>query len=198
MALDARTGLVLWRYERPLPSGLPICCGTVNRGLAIRGSNLYVSTLDAHLVALDAVSGRMRWDVQVADSEDGFSMTVAPLAVGNTIVVGVSGAEYATRGFLAAYDIEKGKKVWQFDTIPGPGAAGHETWENDAWKTGGGSTWVTGQLRPRTRSHLLGRRKSDPGLSGRSATGRQPVHRKRHRSACEHRQVGLALPVHAT
>jgi alcohol dehydrogenase (cytochrome c) len=114
----------------------------------VLGNTLYLSTLDSRLVALDAVSGSVRWETEVADWADGYSMTAAPLVVGNSVVVGVSGGEYAIRGFLAAYDATTGNLQWRFDTVPGPGETGHESWENDAWKSGGGATWATGSYDP--------------------------------------------------
>jgi alcohol dehydrogenase (cytochrome c) len=144
IAIDARTGELLWRYEHALPDRLPVCCGPVNRGLAVRGDLVYLATLDAQLVALDAHTGAVRWQREVASPDDGYTMTVAPLAFGDTVVVGPSGGEYGIRGFLAAYDAATGAERWRFNTIPGPGERGHETWLNDAWRTGGGPTWVTG------------------------------------------------------
>ncbi len=145
-ALDARTGRPFWSYERKLPERISVCCEYVNRGLAILGDRLYLGTLDAHLVALDRKSGALRWDKEVADYRDGYSITVAPLAVKDKIIVGISGGEYGIRGFLDAYDAKTGERAWRFHTIPGPGEPGNETWEGDSWKTGGGSTWVTGSF----------------------------------------------------
>lgn len=143
-AIDLETGQFIWRYERRLPANLPVCCGRVNRGLGVLGGLVYLATLDAHLVALDARNGTVRWEVEVADTRDGYTMTVAPLTFRDLVVVGVSGGEYGIRGFLVAYDAVTGEERWRFNTIPGPGEPGHETWLNDAWKTGGGPTWVTG------------------------------------------------------
>jgi alcohol dehydrogenase (cytochrome c) len=148
VAIDVKKGTTLWHYAYPLPEKMPICCGWVNRGLAILGSRLFLGTLDGHLVSLDAASGSENWDVEVAKSSEGYSITAAPLAIDDMIVVGVSGGEYGIRGFLAAYDAETGKERWRFDTIPSPGALGHDTWGNDAWRTGGGPTWVTGSYDP--------------------------------------------------
>lgn len=143
-ALDARTGAVLWSYSRPMPSGIEYCCGAVNRGLAVLGNTLYLGALDAHLVALDARSGAVKWDVEVAGHRDGYTITSAPLAVDGKVIIGVAGGEYGIRGFLDAYDAQTGRRVWRFETIPGPGEPGHETWGGDAWKTGGAPTWMTG------------------------------------------------------
>jgi alcohol dehydrogenase (cytochrome c) len=148
IALDADTGKPYWTFERAVPGDVPLCCGKRNRGVAILGNRVYHATLDAHLIALDIRTGKPVWDVELIDYHDGYSMTAAPLAVNGKIIVGVAGSEYPIRGFIDAYDAETGKRAWRFYTIPGPGEPGHETWENDAWKTGGGGTWVTGSYDP--------------------------------------------------
>jgi alcohol dehydrogenase (cytochrome c) len=144
IALDAGTGETIWTYRRPVPDGLPLCCGMPNRGVAVLGRTVFVATIDSFLVALDANSGRERWAVKVADPGDGYSMTGAPLALGDRIVVGVAGGEFGIRGFLAAYDPTEGKLLWKFNTVPGPGELGHDTWTGDTWKTGGAPTWTVG------------------------------------------------------
>ena len=120
----------------------------MNRGAAILDGTLFVATLDCYLVALDAKSGHERWSTKVEDYKPGYSMTLAPLAIRGKVLVGVSGGEAGIRGFVDAYDAKTGKRAWRFWTIPGPGEPGHETWQSDAWKTGGGSTWVTGSYDP--------------------------------------------------
>ena len=107
-----------------------MCCGRVNRGLAVLGSTLFWGSFDGYLIALDANTGKVTWQTQVADPSDGYTMTGAPLVANRLVVVGVAGGEFGIRGFLAAYDAETGKQVWKFMTIPGPGEPGHETWEN--------------------------------------------------------------------
>ena len=148
IALDGRSGDVIWSYERKLPAELPACCGLVNRGLAILGSSLFFGSLDGYLIAINANNGEVIWQTKVSNPGDGFTITGAPLIVDNSVVVGLSGGEYGVRGFLAAYDAETGQRKWKFDTIPGPGERGHDTWENDGWRTGGGPTWVTGSYDP--------------------------------------------------
>jgi alcohol dehydrogenase (cytochrome c) len=148
VALEAETGREIWRYVRRLPQKLPICCGRVNRGLAILGGRLFMGTLDAKLVALGANSGQVQWEIEVADPSDGFTITGAPLIANDAVIVGVSGGEFGIRGFLAAYDPATGQQRWRFHTIPGPGEPGHDSWENGAWTTGGGATWVTGSFDP--------------------------------------------------
>jgi len=149
-ALDARTGRPIWMYQRPLPGDIRPCCGRVNRGLAILGDKVFLGTLDAHVIALDAKTGAVVWDVVAADYRTGHSFTVAPLAVKNLIVTGVSGGEYGVRGFIDAYDADKGERKWRFYTVPGPGEPGHETWEGDSWKVGGAPAWNTGTYDPVT------------------------------------------------
>jgi alcohol dehydrogenase (cytochrome c) len=150
LALNTKTGDVIWQYKRPIPSDLPLGFGPVNRGLAASGSRIFFGTLDGHLVALNAADGKVIWETLVASPSGGYSVTGAPLAVNGLVIVGVSGGEFGIRGFLAAYDASSVKKQWKFYTIPGPGELGHETWENDAWQTGGGGTWVTGSYDPST------------------------------------------------
>lgn len=143
-ALDAKTGERVWQHERPVSPELPLCCGTPNRGVAILGDTVYVTTLDAHLIALDAATGRKKWEIQAADSREGYTMTGAPLALKDKVVAGVAGGEFGTRGFIAAFSADDGKLVWKFNTVPGPGEFGHDTWKGESWKRGGAPAWTTG------------------------------------------------------
>jgi len=148
-ALDGRTGRSLWTWKRPIPADYhSIGFGHANRGPAVLDDKLFVATLDGYLVALDLKSGGQRWSSKVLDYKLGYSMTMAPLAIDGKVVVGVSGGEAGIRGFLDAYDAKTGAQAWRFWTIPGPGEPGSETWSGDAWKTGGGATWVTGAYDP--------------------------------------------------
>jgi alcohol dehydrogenase (cytochrome c) len=169
-ALDGRTGRPLWSYRRP-PVTVPTCCGPVNRGPAVLDDALFFTTLDAHLVALDLNSGKLRWDVTVADATQGYSMTGAPLAVKDKIVIGVAGGEYGTRGFLDAYDVRTGKRVWRFWTVPAPGQPGHDTWSGDSWKTGGATTWVTGAYDPALNLVYWGTGNPGPNYNGDGRAG---------------------------
>jgi alcohol dehydrogenase (cytochrome c) len=144
VALDAASGELLWRFRRPLPNGVLLCCGSPNRGVAMLGDSLFVQTLDAHLVSLDAATGDKRWEVKVADFRQGYSMTGAPLALRDKVVVGVSGSSFGARGFVAAFRAHDGRRLWTFNTVPAPGEAGNESWAADSWKTGGAATWATG------------------------------------------------------
>ena len=143
-ALDARTGRPIWMYQRQVPADIRPCCGHVNRGLAILGDKVFMGTLDAHVIALDSKTGAVVWDLTAADYRTGHSFTVAPLAVKNLVVIGVSGGEYGVRGFIDAYDADTGARKWRFYTVPGPGEPGHETWEGESWRVGGAPAWNTG------------------------------------------------------
>ena len=156
-ALDARTGRELWTWSRPIPKDYQsIGFGHVNRGPAILDGQLFIATLDCYLVALDIKSGRERWSVKVEDYKPGYSMTLAPLAIRDKVLVGVSGGEAGIRGFVDAYDAKTGDRAWRFWTIPGPGEPHHESWSGDSWKTGGGSTWVTGSYDPESNTVYWG------------------------------------------
>jgi alcohol dehydrogenase (cytochrome c) len=147
-ALDLKTGRPLWTYQRSTPEGIVVCCGQVNRGVAVLDDQVFVGTIDSHLVALDRNTGRVRWDVKVADYKEAYSITLAPLVVKDKVIIGIAGAEYGIRGFLDAYDARTGKRAWRFWAVPGPGEPGNETWSGDSWKYGGAPTWVTGAYDP--------------------------------------------------
>jgi alcohol dehydrogenase (cytochrome c) len=165
-ALDTRTGRPLWSYRRTMPKGVRGCCGQVNRGVALLDDMVYVGTFDARLVALDAKSGVIRWETEVADYNLGHSITVAPLAVKDKIVVGIAGGEYGVRGFVDAYDAKTGRRAWRFWTIPGPGEPGNETWEGDSWKNGAATTWVTGSFDPELNLVYWGTGNPGPDWNG--------------------------------
>ena len=146
-AIDARTGRQIWRFVRPQKVRNPGETDVVNRGVAILGHRLFVGTNDAALLCIDARTGLLLWEVQVADTMEGFNITSPPLIVKDKIIVGHAGGEYALRGFLDAYDV-MGRHLWRFYTIPAPGEFGSDTWKGDSWKTGGGGTWLTGSYDP--------------------------------------------------
>jgi alcohol dehydrogenase (cytochrome c) len=148
MAIDAKTGKMFWLYRYTPSPDARVCCGANNRGVAILGDTLYLGTLDAHLVALDARSGKPLWNVEVGDVKLAYSITMMPLIVKDKVVVGVGGGEFGIRGYVAAYDAKTGKEAWKFYTIPAPGEPGNDTWQGDSWKTGAGSVWVTGSYDP--------------------------------------------------
>lgn len=148
IAVDAKTGRAFWTYRYTLAGKVGVCCGRVNRGLAVLGDTLFLAALDGNLVALDSKTGKEVWKTRVVDPKLGYSLTMAPLVVKDKVIIGPAGGEYGIRGFLAAFDAHTGKEVWRFHTIPGPGEAGHETWTGDAWQRGGGSVWLTGSYDP--------------------------------------------------
>lgn len=165
VALDAKTGRAFWIYRHVPAPDHQTCCGSNNRGLAIAGDTLFMATLDAQLVALNARTGRPVWNVQVADYRQAYSMTLAPLVIKDKVLVGVGGSDRGVRGFIAAYDIRTGTERWRFNTVPGPGEKGHDSWERcppssssspadatycdpEAWKHGGAAIWLTGSYDP--------------------------------------------------
>jgi quinohemoprotein ethanol dehydrogenase len=159
-ALDAKTGSELWTFVPDYggteiagvrgTAALPLCCGQVNRGVAIGDGRVYVAQLDAKLTALDAKTGSVLWSVEDDDPRAGYSETMAPLFFNGMVVVGISGAEYEIRGHVTAYDAASGTRMWRFFTIPAPGEFGSDTWPqgSDIWQFGGGSMWQTPAVDP--------------------------------------------------
>jgi alcohol dehydrogenase (cytochrome c) len=146
-ALDAKTGDLLWRHKRELPDDI-ILSHPTNRGVGLYDDKVYFGTLDCHLMALEAKTGKVVWDKTVDDYKKGYYLTLAPLVAKGKIIVGMSGGEYGIRGYIAAYDANTGEEVWKTYTIPGPGEPGHDTWPGDTWKTGAVSAWITGHYDP--------------------------------------------------
>ncbi len=137
IAYDLNSHKELWRYEHKLGTTI-YCCGPNNRGVGIHGPHAYMGTLDGHLVALDRKSGDVVWDVEVGDPAFGYSLTAAPLVIGNNVIVGVSGGEYGIRGYVTAYDAVSGKQVWRWYSIPAP--KGDATFDDKA-PNGWFGTW---------------------------------------------------------
>jgi alcohol dehydrogenase (cytochrome c) len=148
VALDPVTGRVFWRYNHNVASTARVCCGRVNRGLAILGDRLFMGTIDGRVVALNAKTGAVEWNVAIGRPEAGYSVTVAPLIVKDKLIIGPAGGEYGIRGYIVALDPKDGKELWRFNTIPSPGEPGSETWSGDAWMRGGGPIWTTGSYDP--------------------------------------------------
>ncbi len=147
VAIDAVTGRQKWKTMIDLPADVAsmVCCGIQTRGLALRDGVIYRATLDAQLMAMSAVDGKVLWLTKVADYKQGFSITGAPLVVGDVVMTGMSGGEYNTRGFIRGYDTKTGKMLWTRYTTAAPGEKGSETWNgSEQWKNGGGTTWITG------------------------------------------------------
>ena len=147
LAIDARTGDLIWRHLRQLSEGT-LRAHWTNRGVGLYGDKVFFTTHDAFVVALDARTGDVVWESAVADYQSGYYMTMAPLVANGKILVGASGGERGIRGFVAAYDADTGDEVWRSYTVPGPGEPGNESWPGDTWKTGGASIWITGSFDP--------------------------------------------------
>lgn len=154
-ALDAVTGELLWEYDPKVPRAWAkmACCDVVNRGVAVLEGKVFSATLDGRLVALDAGTGEVIWDVKTVDhyldKRYPYTITGAPRIVKDKVLIGNGGAEYGVRGYLGAYDAETGRRIWRFYTVPGNPAEGFEdeaqemaakTWTGEWWKTGGGGT----------------------------------------------------------
>src|SRR5262245_44753051 len=147
IAMDAKTGKLIWSYKKEMPEGRSVLHNT-SRGVALYGDKVYLATHDATLVALNAATGKVVWEQKVEDWKTGYYMTLAPLVARGKVMVGVSGGEFGVRGFVQAFDAQSGAPVWKTFTIPGSGEAGHDTWTGETWKKGGGSVWMTGTYDP--------------------------------------------------
>ena len=148
-ALDAETGRQLWRFRRSRTKGaVGDAGGGINRGVAILEDSVFLATDNAHLIALDRKTGRIRWEVEIADWRQNYGATSAPLVVGDLVISGTSGGDEGVRGFVAAYKVADGALAWKFWTIPKPGEPLSETWQGKALEHGCASTWLTGTYDP--------------------------------------------------
>jgi alcohol dehydrogenase (cytochrome c) len=178
VALEAATGKTIWTYyHKPAPETKNPCCGNLSRGVAILDNKLFLATLDAQLIAIDARTGRELWKTQVADYKDQYSMTSAPLVIKDKVITGVAGGEHGIRGFIGAWDANTGKEVWRFYTVPGPGEPGNETWlgkdgkPNDSWMHGGAPIWETGSYDPESNLTFWGTGNAGPDWDGDARLG---------------------------
>ena len=172
VALDAAIGRVFWTYAYSPNPAARLCCGRVNRGLAMLGNTLFMGTIDGNLIALDARDGRLLWNVPLGKPEAGYSVSAAPLIVKDKVIIGPGGGEYGVNGFLAAYDPGTGKQLWRFNSIPtSPDSPGHETWAGDSWKHGSGAVWVTGSYDPQLNLIYWGIGNPGPDWSGQTRAG---------------------------
>jgi alcohol dehydrogenase (cytochrome c) len=178
VALDAATGKTIWTYaHKPALGTTNPCCGNLTRGVAILGDRLFLATLDAQMIAIDARTGKELWKIQIADYKQQYAMTVAPIVVHDKVIAGVAGGEHGIRGFLAAWDVKTGKEVWRFNTVPGPGEPGNETWlgkdgkPNDSWMHGGAPIWVTGSYDPESNLTFWGTGNAGPDWDGDARLG---------------------------
>jgi alcohol dehydrogenase (cytochrome c) len=167
-ALDATNGAKLWELDYHVdPKQLrTVCCDVVNRGVAIYGKNAYMATLDNHVLAIDASTGKIVWNKEIYPNPGvGFFMTTAPLVVKGNIIVGDGGGEYGGRGFILALDAATGAEKWRRYTIPSPSEKNGNTWPGQMYKHGGGNAWVTGTYDPDTDTLLWGVGNPGPWLS---------------------------------
>ena len=167
-ALDAETGRVMWTYStrtRSAPTTAAARSIAASRSWA---TALFMNTLDMHVIAIDAKSGRELWKTEMFDytAAGGYAATGAPLIVKDKVIVGMAGGEHAISGFLDAYDAETGKRLWRFNTIPQPGEPNFGTWAGDSWKTGGVATWNNGSYDPETNTVFWGTSNPWPDYNG--------------------------------
>ncbi len=174
-ALEAKTGKELWRWDPEInqPGVRPkICCGIVNRGLALYNGMLIASLNDGRLVSLDALTGKPVWESRVAYPQDLYTLTMAPRIAGDKVIIGASGGDKATRGFFSAFDAKTGKFAWKFWTVPGnpelPAEndalkAAAKTWGGDFWtKGGGGAVWDSIAYDPEANLVYVGTGNAEP------------------------------------
>lgn len=177
-AYDAATGKLLWSYDPEVPREklVDVCCDAVNRGVAVYKGRVYVGTLDGYLVALNADDGKVLWKKLTIPQGSHMAITGAPRVVKGKVLIGSAGAEYITRGYLAAYDAETGNEAWRFYTVPGDPTkpfegkhleAASKTWAADAWKLGGGGTvWDSITYDPETDLIYFGTANAEPWNPG--------------------------------
>jgi len=173
LAVNAATGKQYWRYAYPIPDDEHpvLCCDAVNRGVGVGAGKVVSVSLNAHIFALDAQTGKRLWDTEMAPAKEAYSATLAPQVIGDKAIVGISGGEYGIRGFIDAYDINTGKRLWRFYTIPGPGEPGNDTWEGDSWKTGGCPNWMTCTYDPALNMIYAGIGNTGPDIDGQIRQG---------------------------
>jgi len=158
-AINAATGELIWKHERKIPEDVGALVRVIphNRGVALYENTVIFGTLDAHLVALDAKTGKQVWETRIADYADGYFVSQAPLVVKGKIIVGIAGpGEMGPRGFVEAFDARTGKSQWRWYSIPAAGEPGSETWGADTWKIGGAAVWHTGTYDPATNLLYFG------------------------------------------
>ena len=175
VALDGVTGRVFWTYNYAPGPQARVCCGRVSRGLSILGDTLFLGTIDAHLIAIDAKTGKVIWNTEAAKLTDKitdkYAITHAPTVVKDKVIVGMAGGDLGVRGYISAFDVKTGKQLWRFHTIPGPGEPGNDSWSGDSWKTGGAGVWNSGAYDPESNLVYFGTGNPAPDWDGRSRLG---------------------------
>lgn len=165
-AIDAASGQPLWEYHHALPFDIALCCGNVNRGVAVAEGKVFVVTPNGHLIALDARTGKPIWDEIFLDVRAGESATLAPLIIKDKVLVGTSGGEYGVRGHIDAFELASGRHAWRFYSVPKRGEAGSETWGGDSWERSGGTAWITGSYDPELNLTYWGIGNPSPDFDG--------------------------------
>lgn len=164
IAIEAKTGRILWRFRRPAPEGASVPHQTT-RGLALYGDKVFFAAGEAVLIAIDAKTGKEVWATKVEENQNGYYITMAPLAADGKVIVGASGGERGIRGFIAAFEPETGKEIWKAFLVPAPGEPGSETWpKGDQWKNGGASVWVTPNYDPEMNLLFVGTGNGGPWM----------------------------------
>ena len=164
VAIDAKTGVILWRWIKEVAENV-VAPHPTSRGVALYGDKVFFAANDAVLVALNARTGLGAWRTTVADNKSGYYMTLAPLVADGKVMVGASGGELGIRGFVAAFDPETGRELWRTYTVPAPGEPGSETWpKGDQWRNGGAPVWVTGNYDPQTNIAYWGTGNGGPWM----------------------------------
>lgn len=178
-AVKADTGELIWQFDPKVDlQTLKLCCGIINRGVAVSAGRVYLATLDARLIALDARTGKpvesfgQSGEVRIADHTKGYSETAAPIVYDGKVLLGVAGGEFETRGFFSAYDAQTGKLLWRWHTIPAPGEPGGDTWpDTGAYLKGGVTAWMTATVDEANRQVIFGTGNPNPDFDGRARPG---------------------------
>jgi alcohol dehydrogenase (cytochrome c) len=173
-AVEVETGKIKWHYDAKLDQRInTVCCGWLSRGVALGEGMVYLGQLDGKLVALDQMTGEVKWETLVGRWQEGYTITAAPLYYDGMVITGVSGGEFSIRGRVQAYDAKTGKQVWVFNTVPGPGERGHDTWpqDNDAWRHGGAPMWQTPAVDPELGLIYFSTGNASPDLDGSKRAG---------------------------
>jgi len=150
-AIAVDSGEILWEYRSGLTQDEAfVCCQWVSRGVGLGEGKVFVGRLDAVLMALDQRTGEVLWETQTGEPSAGYSLTAAPLYYDGMVITGTAGGDLGIRGWVRAFDADSGEEIWRFNTIPGPGEFGHDTWPagNEVWQWGGGSVWSTPAVDP--------------------------------------------------
>src|SRR5512139_2288404 len=168
-AISVDTGKVLWEYRSGLKEGDAfVCCLWANRGVGLGDGRVYVGRVDAVLLALDQRTGKVLWQTKTGEPKLGYSLTAAPLYYNGMVIIGTAGGDLGIRGWVRAFDAKTGREVWRFDTVPGPGEFGHDTWprHSNAWQWGGAPVWSTPAIDPELGLVYFSTGNPGPSLGG--------------------------------